>query len=269
MFDILIIAKKIKENRCKKNLTQMQLADLLGISYQAVSNWERGNSMPDIAKWEELANIFEVNIDEILGCNAETSNIKKYINFQKEEEGINGIEWDELIDIVEFIEPETIRKIVESKYSANEKISIGVLQNLLPYVAEETTSTLVNMVVENVNLEVIYQVAPFLKKEDLENLIKKCDFSKENEVTHICNLMPFLSRKLIADIISKYEGLFCLDDMIQIAPFSDEEIMEILIKKMDINGGLDNLIRLAPFLPQFTLENLIVELVKQGYLKDC
>lgn len=224
--------------------------------------------MPDIAKWEELANIFEVNIDEILGCNAETSNIKKYINFQKEEEGINGIEWDELIDIVEFIEPETIRKIVESKYSVDEKISIGVLQNLLPYVAEETASTLVNMVVENVNLEVIYQVAPFLKEEDLENLIKKCDFSKENEVTHICNLMPFLSRKLIADIISKYEGLFCLDDMIKIAPFSDEEIMEILLNKMDINGGLDNLIRLAPFLPQFTLENLIVELVKQGYLKE-
>ena len=48
-------------------MTQFELADRLGISYQAVSNWERGNSMPDIAKLPELAEIFGVTVDEILG----------------------------------------------------------------------------------------------------------------------------------------------------------------------------------------------------------
>lgn len=48
-------------------MTQFEIADRLGISYQAVSNWERGNSMPDIAKLPELAEIFGVTVDEILG----------------------------------------------------------------------------------------------------------------------------------------------------------------------------------------------------------
>ena len=39
----------------------------MGISFQAVSNWERGNSMPDISKLSELAEIFGVTLDELLG----------------------------------------------------------------------------------------------------------------------------------------------------------------------------------------------------------
>ena len=49
MFDTNTVAKNIKEARIGKNMTQMDLADAMGVSYQAVSNWERGNSMPDIS----------------------------------------------------------------------------------------------------------------------------------------------------------------------------------------------------------------------------
>ena len=44
----------------------MELADRMNISYQAVSNWERGNTMPDISKLPELAEIFGVSIEELL-----------------------------------------------------------------------------------------------------------------------------------------------------------------------------------------------------------
>ena len=68
MFDTVKNRKKrIAELRKKRDMTQFEIADRLGISYQAVSNWERGNSMPDIAKLPELAEIFGVTVDEILG----------------------------------------------------------------------------------------------------------------------------------------------------------------------------------------------------------
>ncbi|MBQ7922854.1 MAG: helix-turn-helix transcriptional regulator [Clostridia bacterium] len=67
MFDTVQIGKKIAELRKMNDLTQFELADKLSISYQAVSNWERGNSMPDISRLTELAEIFAVTIDEILG----------------------------------------------------------------------------------------------------------------------------------------------------------------------------------------------------------
>ena len=44
MLDMNKVAKNIKNARTKKNMTQLELADIVGVSYQAVSNWERGNS---------------------------------------------------------------------------------------------------------------------------------------------------------------------------------------------------------------------------------
>ncbi|MFD1904122.1 helix-turn-helix domain-containing protein [Paenibacillus rhizoplanae] len=67
MFDMLKVGRNIVRLRGMAGLTQMGLADKLGISYQAVSNWERGASMPDISKLPQLAEIFDVGIDEILG----------------------------------------------------------------------------------------------------------------------------------------------------------------------------------------------------------
>ena len=45
MFDINVISKRIKNARVQKNMTQMDLEDAMGVSYQAVSNWERGGSL--------------------------------------------------------------------------------------------------------------------------------------------------------------------------------------------------------------------------------
>ena len=48
MFNMKNIGQKICKFRKEKNMTQLELADRLNISFQAVSNWERGQSMPDI-----------------------------------------------------------------------------------------------------------------------------------------------------------------------------------------------------------------------------
>ncbi len=71
MFDTKEIGRKISEFRKVSNMTQMELADRLNISFQAVSNWERGNSMPDISKLPELAELFGISIDELLGKKSE------------------------------------------------------------------------------------------------------------------------------------------------------------------------------------------------------
>ncbi len=67
MFDTVKVGKNIARLRKARNMTQFELADALGISFQAVSNWERGASMPDISKFPDLADLFGVTIDEILG----------------------------------------------------------------------------------------------------------------------------------------------------------------------------------------------------------
>lgn len=60
----VIIWQKIKEFRCKNSLTQKQVADLLGVSPQSVSKWERQESYPDITFLPLLAAVLECRIDD-------------------------------------------------------------------------------------------------------------------------------------------------------------------------------------------------------------
>lgn len=57
--------KYIAEKRKLQNMTQAQLAEKIGVSDRAVSKWERGLSMPDVSKYEELCELLEVSINEL------------------------------------------------------------------------------------------------------------------------------------------------------------------------------------------------------------
>jgi transcriptional regulator with XRE-family HTH domain len=59
------IGKKIKELRKSKGITQEQLAQSLGVSFQAVSKWETNIALPDITLVPILASYFSVSVDEL------------------------------------------------------------------------------------------------------------------------------------------------------------------------------------------------------------
>lgn len=65
------IGKKIKQLRLKAGLSQIQLAEQLGLSNQAVSKWETDFSQPDISLLPELATLFGISIDELFDYTAE------------------------------------------------------------------------------------------------------------------------------------------------------------------------------------------------------
>ena len=60
------IGNFIKDIRRKNNLTQKELADKLGVTYQAVSKWENGLNIPDIGIIRQISKMYAVDIDEIL-----------------------------------------------------------------------------------------------------------------------------------------------------------------------------------------------------------
>ena len=63
----LYIGENIKRLRREKGVTQEKLAEHLGISTQAVSKWERGETLPDITLVIPLASYFGISTDELLG----------------------------------------------------------------------------------------------------------------------------------------------------------------------------------------------------------
>jgi len=56
----------IAEKRRAKNLTQEQLAELLGVSNKTISKWETGKSMPDYSVVESLCKALNITIPELL-----------------------------------------------------------------------------------------------------------------------------------------------------------------------------------------------------------
>lgn len=61
----------LKENRLQSGMTQEQLARQLQVTSAAVSKWERGKSLPDIAKLEALANALNLSVLELMRCQRE------------------------------------------------------------------------------------------------------------------------------------------------------------------------------------------------------
>lgn len=63
------IGEKIKALRKTKNISQESLANVLGVTFQAVSKWETGATTPDVSLIPPLASFFGVSIDELFDYN--------------------------------------------------------------------------------------------------------------------------------------------------------------------------------------------------------
>lgn len=100
--DQLKIGKFIAECRKQKQLTQLQLADKLGITDKAISKWERGIAMPDTSIMLELCDILCISVNELLNgemINMENINEKNeqlLLDMAKELETKNKTIWSSM-----------------------------------------------------------------------------------------------------------------------------------------------------------------------------
>ena len=65
MIDAAKVGRQIADLRKVKGLTQSQLGERLNISFQAVSKWERGETLPDVGILRDLAKVLETTVDHI------------------------------------------------------------------------------------------------------------------------------------------------------------------------------------------------------------
>ena len=79
----LTIGRKLRNLRRERELTQEEVAAHLGISFQAISKWERGEGYPDITMLPVLANYFGVTTDSLLGMD-EAEAQRRYDDINRE-----------------------------------------------------------------------------------------------------------------------------------------------------------------------------------------
>jgi transcriptional regulator with XRE-family HTH domain len=247
MFDMQQIGKTISALRKARNMTQMELADRLNISFQAVSNWERGQTMPDIAKLGELAEIFGVTIDELLGNGKSAQVVEKLI---KEEPIRDELSAEDFLNVAPLVKPSQAEKLWEKvtadvsikdlimaapfiaesvldglvlKAAQKEK-SFSGLVGLLPFISKEAVDKCMEAVLtDGLDVKKIVAAAPFLGKENLSRLADR--ILKEGDVKDLVALAPFLKKKKLTEAAAYYAQKDGFSKILPLLPFLDQNLL--------------------------------------------
>ena len=83
------VGKQIQHYRKEKNLSQDDLAEIIFVSRQSISNWERGTTYPDIQNLLLLSKVFDVSLDKLVKGDLETMkqiiHDQEFMSYKKDE----------------------------------------------------------------------------------------------------------------------------------------------------------------------------------------
>ena len=238
MFDTMKIAAVIKQARIDRNMTQMNLADAMGVSYQAVSNWERGNSMPDIAKLEDLCSTLGITVEQLLGMeNPTTVAVQKVI---REEE----LTEEELTEVAPALTPKELKKQMKAA-KKEKKRKIKSIAGLAPFMSQEDLEELVAELADE-ELVSLDHIAPFLSREGLRKLADRCAAAGKGD--ELEDLAPFLGPDDLTDLMERYlAGEWTCEDISDLYPFLSRDILAKLPQYLMQERKLKELEKLMPF----------------------
>ena len=267
MFDMQNVGRKISSLRKEKNMTQMELADKMGISFQSVSNWERGNTMPDISKLPELAELFGVTVDELLGKESKLINSViegRPVEYVEE----NDISVSELAEAAPVLKPDTVNEIVKNtdvlrldKLSelSGETKRLDRLTEVIDTPESDAPEDTASLEVEL--KEYFAEITPLMPFLDDETLGK---IAVSAEAVRACGsinpLLPFISSDVIDQLaqqrVSRGEGIN------EFLPFmSNDKIDKLAGVKIDHGEGINEFL---PFMSRDKIDGLAGEKIARG-----
>lgn len=248
------IGGTIAKARKRKNLTQLELADYLNVSYQAVSNWERGQSMPDIDRLADLATVLALSLDDLL----KRPNAKQEI--ADLQDSTAAVTEDTLTDFAPLIKPQMLDSKVKDTLP-----NLEHLEELAPFVEEDTLFELVQKQLPKNQFKLLTAFAPFLSREHLESFID--GKSLEDTALHFEDfqeLLPFLGRDAVDTLLTnlKASQLLTAEELSELLPFASADVLSSLLENFPLD--LAFLEEAAPFLKKEQLKRLIDHLFNTG-----
>lgn len=245
-FNMAAIGQTIANLRKEHNMTQLQLADEMGVSYQAISNWERGQSMPDIAKLPDLAAFFGVTIDQLLGKHAPLV-----------EEAISGdlpryaaehpISQEELEEVAPMLLPDQVDALAGT-------LSASDLYGLLPFMSSSKIDALLLRAVQHGD-DTVFMFAPLASSRALG---QAADLMVQSGLD-ITRLLPFLSSPYAHQHMMR--AIEEDRDFSRFAPFVSSDSLRQAVQVLEAKGRSFNC--LYPFLPKDTIDSLILARMKK------
>ena len=192
----------IKTIRKNNNLTQKEFADKYGVTYQAVSKWERGLNMPDTALIKQMSKDFNISIEELLEGKYTTSK-KKTHNL------IIGLSVIIIIFVIVFL-------VMFKPFKSNNDFQFKTLSSScdaftisgsIAYNASKTAISITNIKYCGGNDEQEYKMIECTLYESHDNILKKISTYKteqERIAEATFNGVYFSVKPVVGNITSRY-----------------------------------------------------------------
>lgn len=247
-FDMTRIGRTIARRRKEKNMTQSDLAQVLGVSHQAVSFWENGNTMPDIGKLGDLSRVLDISIDELLENPHISTIVAKVENKQP-------LDKEDLLEIAPIAQPKQLSEAFEK---ISETWGFKDMVSIIPYLNEEAVDRWV-LSHPDLTIKQLTTLAPFLSDEQLNQISDRLAVERFGDLVP---LAPFLEEAQLAKLVAKinFEQIDT-KQVVALAPFLDKQTLRNLFLKLVSEDHLSHIQNLFPFLDDETLSSLGEKLV--------
>ncbi len=254
MFNVNTVSYMLKEARIKKNLTQSALAEKLGVTYQAVSNWERGASIPDISNLSILCSLLELDLYKLVGASQNPELAEEILSNPGT---LNDAPIDAIAAVAPMLPPEQLMEMVRAK--KDDIHNLATLVQLAPFIDADLIEELGADLVPSHIGEVV-ELSPFATNELCARWIEKLE-SMENfdlDVGLLSELGPYLSQEKMDQLSERVipDSLIVLDS---VAPFLSTDALSRLAERVEhitLNDYLVGMECLLPFLGRDTMERL-------------
>ena len=247
LLEMQTIGRKIASLRKAGDWTQAGLADQLGVTYQAVSNWERGLSMPDVARLKDLAVLFHITLDELLGSE-EATRVVEVASGNRPAESVR-----ELLDSAPYMKPSALEQELKAR-----KGKAG--DDTLSHRIDPAIDPDLKRPVDQAWTEEGDGSSPASTKGHVEESTAR-NFSVTSIEDH--------SEKVLEDGSSEGSSdSMTFQDILAFAPFISSELLhELILSTMDsqMDFELKHLTMVAPFLDQPQLKELTERCLKGSF----
>lgn len=250
VFEAGRIGNTISRLRKEADMTQMELAEAMGVSFQAVSNWERGQSMPDIARLTELAGVLNSTVDELLDSRTAARLVERI----QGEDRLAEVPIAAVEEIAPMLKPSQLAKVVD----AHEELDIHAVVRLAPHLGAKTLLKVAEKLLANGSgVRGIAPLAPFLDPADVDRFAAD-EYERNGSLHGIAALAPFMSEDALLryarDHLAERKDL---SSIAPIAPFLPDDYLNGLARDALAKHGLNALSPIMPFIDASIVEEYI------------
>lgn len=201
MIDLMQTGKRLLDLRIQKGMSQQQIAALLNVTHQAVSKWETGVALPDMATLLALAKLYHVSMEYLLTGAPQDSAARQNNQAPADTSAPAGAE-----EQAQEQSRDRAQEEAEESLGAQElpRMSLNEIIGLMPFLQQETIQTLLQNALDQVEEDQLERIAPFVSSDYLAKIVSERQDSLGPRSLRA--LAPFLPEGVLDQMIGHWQS---------------------------------------------------------------